>query len=319
MAAEHQQMSEGFGYAKALIFGEYAVMYGAPCMVVALNRRLVAKILLGAKPRDAFAQRMAQLTFDDQLKDACIEFENSAFFSENGSKLGIGSSAAAVVASCEASTKAQGKSFGTYLDCIKAIQAHRLFQGGVGSGADIIASLFGGIVLVRDCPHAPQIVRLPKACLPPCCLIAMRGEAATTSFVNAALSHDQDQAYQKMIQRLSAQNQAFSDFILSSKTYSESYYAEFLNKIRDFEPILAGLQQIIGRSILTSEFIRLRKIADQHDAAIKTSGAGGGDIAVVFAKSSEALARFIQCACAQCDVLAIPVDVAPERGFVTPV
>ena len=318
MTSEKTQISEGFGYAKALIFGEYAVMYGAPCLVVALDRRVVARLYKGKDWIDSFAENVAECTGVSDLKDVYVEFENKDFFSNDHVKLGIGSSAAAVVAACDAVARLEGSVSGSQTDIKKAIDAHRAFQGGIGSGADVVASALGGVVLVSRCPDKPVIKRVPKEALPPCCLLATRHEAPTASFVNAAVALDQDPDYKQIIQKLTLADESFAELVCSYDPNSErrAYVESFLEKIRGFEPLLDELQKMIGRTILTPEFIKLRQLADSFEVALKTSGAGGGDIAVAFAKSSDDLQRFIRRAAECGGVVPIQVDVAPERGDV---
>lgn len=108
-----------------------------------------------------------------------ITVDTSSFFREDGGKLGYGSSAAACLLFC--------RSFSPQLDLHSlvqaAIRAHRTWQGGSGSGYDILASAFGGIGLFTGGTepswdslfwpddlrlwiiHAPKAVRTPKAVL----------------------------------------------------------------------------------------------------------------------------------------------------------
>jgi len=83
--------------------------------------------------------------------NAEIDIDSSAFFARDGSKLGFGSSAAVAVGLCAALFELLGSRGGgpEWDDLVKAVftatlSAHRLAQGGRGSGYDVAASCFGG-------------------------------------------------------------------------------------------------------------------------------------------------------------------------------
>ena len=106
-----------------------------------------------------------------------ITVDTTGFFREDGSKLGYGSSAAACILLC--------RSFAPTMETEKAahaaIRAHRAWQGGRGSGYDVLASAFGGtglfiggrepswdqlswpVHLKTWIIHAPEAVRTPRA------------------------------------------------------------------------------------------------------------------------------------------------------------
>jgi mevalonate kinase len=67
-----------------------------------------------------------------------IEFD-TRFFSAEGQKTGIGSSAALTVAL----VAALGKSDDVF---VKALLAHSELQGGAGSGVDVAAAVYGGLI-----------------------------------------------------------------------------------------------------------------------------------------------------------------------------
>ncbi|MFZ4616635.1 MAG: hypothetical protein ACOYM2_10640 [Rectinemataceae bacterium] len=147
---------------------------------------------------------------------ARVVIDSSAFFDPDGSKRGLGSSAAtavALVASLLAlgGLEDEGLRLATYP---LAIAAHRNFQGGRGSGYDVAASCFGGLGLFTG-GAAPSWEalgggapgrHLSPAALP--CLALFRGPRAVVS--PEAVSR-----YQAW--RL-AHPKAFHDFFAASQT-----------------------------------------------------------------------------------------------------
>jgi len=86
-----------------------------------------------------------QRKFSHSIPSARIELDSSAFFDRQGRKRGFGSSAAVAVAITCALAHLQDRDAGT--THLAAVAAHRLAQGGAGSGYDVTASFFGGLGL----------------------------------------------------------------------------------------------------------------------------------------------------------------------------
>ncbi len=84
--------------------------------------------------------------------DARIELESTAFFTSEGRKRGLGSSAAIVVALTALWLRITGHLPDNPADARElvfstALDAHRAGQGGEGSGYDVACSTFGGLIL----------------------------------------------------------------------------------------------------------------------------------------------------------------------------
>jgi phosphomevalonate kinase len=173
---------------KLVVLGEYAVLDGAPALVMAVSRRCRATIA----PASGSACRLrtraageATLDFARGIKSgsALVDvltsrwptparaFEadlDSTEFHAAGVKLGLGSSAAALVAfagAYSAYLRADGQPEPD-LTPAALIDAHRAFQGGAGSGLDVAAALTGGVIeYCLDPLGMPHIgsVRLPNS------------------------------------------------------------------------------------------------------------------------------------------------------------
>ncbi|AFG36478.1 phosphomevalonate kinase [Spirochaeta africana] len=101
------------------------------------------------------------------LQGARITVDTGRFFHADGSKRGFGSSAAACVGFCTALAwlHPNSRSFDRRRITGIAVQAHRRFQGGRGSGYDVTAAVYGGAGLFTggDCPDwepLPQLLPL---------------------------------------------------------------------------------------------------------------------------------------------------------------
>lgn len=179
---------------KLILTGEYAVLDGAPAIVVAVDRRVIAR--LGGTPRGSSAfllavadEIAARRGADDPATQAAmaISVDSAAFYDRGTSprlavalalgapridpaaaaigertKLGLGSSAAVTVA---ATALALGT---TDRDEILAIAqaAHARAQGprgARGSGADIAAAVHGGAIVFTRGPGAPAGATSPDA------------------------------------------------------------------------------------------------------------------------------------------------------------
>jgi phosphomevalonate kinase len=137
---------------KLIMTGEYAVLDGAPAIVVAVDRRAVA--LRNANPRgsspflvavaDEIAERRGP---KDAATLAALEVSvNSTAFYDKLTKLGLGSSAAVTVAATALALETADR----HAVLEVALAAHARAQGprgARGSGADVAASVHGGTIV----------------------------------------------------------------------------------------------------------------------------------------------------------------------------
>lgn len=142
---------------KLIVTGEYAVLDGAPALVVAVDRRAVARhdaIPRGSSPfllsvADEVAARRGA---SDPAARAALEISvDSAAFYHRASKLGLGSSAAVTVAATALSLEQSEIATPNRGEILTvALAAHARAQGprgARGSGADIAASVHGGTIV----------------------------------------------------------------------------------------------------------------------------------------------------------------------------
>jgi phosphomevalonate kinase len=152
---------------KLFLAGEYAVLEGGVALLAAVQRYAVGQFLPEFEPEtDLVAEAVARARETlGEVSDAVPEgtaLVDTAGFSEGGVKLGLGSSAATAVAAVGAVLEYAGVSLATNKELLFSVAdaAHRAAQGGVGSGADIAAAVYGGFVrFVRMSGGAPIISR----------------------------------------------------------------------------------------------------------------------------------------------------------------
>ncbi|MCB1685844.1 MAG: hypothetical protein KDI31_15225, partial [Pseudomonadales bacterium] len=164
---------------KAVLWGEYAVLDGAPAMVMAVDRyalctveprsadwlciargmegrvRLNCEALLSQpvaaeSPAGVVTAAIRALAVSALPAGAAVTTDTGSFYSD-GNKLGIGSSAAICTATCAA--------LASFLDApfsyATALQAHRLLQGTQGSGIDVAAAFHGGLLRFQNGTATP--------------------------------------------------------------------------------------------------------------------------------------------------------------------
>jgi phosphomevalonate kinase len=298
---------------KAVVLGEYAVLDGAPALVLAIDRYAVAAIepspdsrcrLTTLLPEPVRRELQAGTPSGVGLVDLVVAktvaaaplpawqatLDSAQFFAAGG-KLGLGSSAAALCAWAGA-LAGYARLQGSPVEepgLAGLIELHREFQGGRGSGLDVAASFAGGAVIFRlQRSGAPRIgsVRLPNS-------VGFAGIFAGRSASTPQLvaryrawraGHPKEAA--SMQQNLAAIAGAGCAAARGDDA------AAFVESIGEYGRALQNLGVAIGTEIVTAEHRRIGELARQHGVAYKVSGAGGGDLGLACALDRDALASF---------------------------
>ncbi len=261
---------------KAMIFGEYAVLEGAPAVVAAVDRYVAVRRDPAAPPSDSPFVRTACAAAGQSPTG--LHIDSSALYAggDGGRKLGFGSSAAVTVAVYQANRPAAPKET-TYAAC-KA--AHDEAQGQVGSGADLAAAIWGGVLRFQPTAMDPTITPIdPAGGLD--LLLVDTGEPASTGDRIAAwrrIARDRSQEARPIRTALTALAQAFA---------TADHAADWIDLARRWNEPLAALEALTDLPILTLAHRRIAAIAQPLGAAAKPSGAGGGDLAICFVPPSE--------------------------------
>jgi phosphomevalonate kinase len=327
---------------KLVLLGEYAVLEGAPALVLAVDRRarislfpasgeywevvsptLGRKALLrvgreGVEWRDAPAPELAWLAslfgcvpFAADLPPCRIQLDSDAFFIVDHSgeqvKLGLGSSAAVTVALLGALHACAGRSAPTLSACVAV---HRAIQRGRGSGIDIAAALGGGLSKfeLRGAPERVPM-RLPEA-LHWCCLFSGR-PASTTELLAAAAAWRESEpaAHARHMRELATISSRGVDAVASHDA------ASFLSSLHDYAQALACFGEAAGVNIASRGHRLLGALAEKCGVVYKSCGAGGGDVGVTFAMDHTRLGEF-NARATQAGFAVVPLDADP-RGLQT--
>lgn len=297
---------------KLVALGEYAVLDGAPAVVLAVDR--YAEVAIdsaedGVCALTMFAPDVVERRFVPgaasgaallDVVTASLEpplawratVDSRAFF-EGAAKLGLGSSAAVLCAwagAFRAYARSKGRA-APALTVAELIDLHRRFQGGKGSGLDVAACHTGGAISFRLAGSGlPQIgsVRLPNT-------VGFAGifagrSAATPGLVAhyRAWQRDRPREAAALVGRLTALAEA------GARALGESDVQAWLKAFADYGRGLQELGEAIGTEIVTAEHREIGDAARRHGVAYKVSGAGGGDLGLACASDAGALAAFTQ-------------------------
>ena len=287
-----------FAPGKLVLTGAYAVLSGAPAIVFATNRGVYAD---GERttPTPTPEVRVALGDVASPHVDASALFLGSR-------KLGLGASAAILVASLAAREGARGADLSAApvrrALFERARAAHAASQGG-GSGVDVAASVYGGVL--EYVPGTPTPRALPWRTM---MAVFACGTSARTSELRGyvdRLAESAPSVHRGCIDELSkiavdgARAVEFGDregFILAMRRAARG---------------LARLGAAAGAPIVPEGFELLEELAAAGGGSFCVSGAGGGDVAT-YVGSARPSAAFVERALA---LGLFEIDVAlDEKG-----
>ena len=259
-----------FRSGKLVLSGAYAVLTGAPALVVAVDRYALADsarpaTFLTPEVHAALGERAAPWFDASQLRDG-------------DKKLGLGSSAAILVASLAALELATDPALSDDALCERvyerAFLAHRTAQGG-GSGVDVAASAHGGVLAAR---REAGTLALSRVQLPSGLhfeVWACSVSASTSAFLAriAEFAARDPAAHARCI---NAQAEAGEAALHAVKAENA---ADFVAAIARQVTTLTALGQAAGIGVVTRELAELAELAAAQGAAFLPAGAGGGDVA----------------------------------------
>jgi phosphomevalonate kinase len=293
---------------KLVVAGEYAVLEGHPALVAGVSKRAHATfdnddapfrisgmslgpfvversesgVVLAGDTRDALV--LPRSVLDVLVRRGVVlpetghlSLHSRAFLARARSvKLGLGSSAAVAVALT-----------GALVDDVRdrervfalALEGHLAFSGGRGSGIDVAASTMGGLTRFERTPNGPVIAAAPHIPHALAVVVVFAGHAQNTrTFVDAVkrLSSSDDPLYRA---RLLAIREG-TDALLSSCERRDA--DAFLRAIDACRVAMAALGESAHIDIVSAPHRAIADVAASCGGAAKPSGAGGGDVALVF-------------------------------------
>lgn len=260
---------------KLVLSGAYSVLEGAPCLVAAVDRYVIAD---SARPAPFVADEV-RAAIDAGAIDRAPWFDASALrehgLGGSSRKLGLGSSAAILVASLAAV-------MGDRIPNAKALEAailpialaaHRKAQGG-GSGVDVAASTLGGVLLTHLQPDGE--LRVSPYVLP------FDVHVDVFSSPVAAVTRELLGRVRALATQSPARHRAYLDAAAAGARAAAQArtVAALVLAVSAQTDALDALGQAAGAPIVTGEVSALRAAATAEGATFAPSGAGGGDIAI---------------------------------------
>ncbi len=264
---------------KLVVSGAYAVLRGAPALVTAVDRYVVAD--------DGESSQFETPEVDAALKLMGQSGPHPAFYAdalrEDDRKLGLGSSAAICAASVALIKQKDlpPDQLPTDQELANAIydltlQAHRTAQGG-GSGIDVAAACFGGTLGARlNHGDGSSQLELTPVELPSGIVIetwASPQAAKTSEFVKRVFNLEVHNA-RDFARLMQAQHDASEDALLAAQNGT---VRQFVSALRHQFEALSALGRAAQVPIVLDDIERLAEQLETEQCLIP-SGAGGGDV-----------------------------------------
>jgi phosphomevalonate kinase len=292
---------------KLLLTGAYAVLEGAPAIVVAIDRVAIADASRTA--REPTPEVCAALG-----AAAAPEVDAHALYDEEGRKLGLGSSAAILVASLGVHAAVNGADLAEAAVRRKlfddARAAHARVQSG-GSGVDVAASVYGGVLRYETRKGGAEI---RTAALPDHLVLQVwwSGQSARTAELRARVDALRERAPETHAARFAALNLAAH---VAADAVEAGSLVSFVGGARACCAALERLGEAADAPIVPPRFAELAPLAAAEDAAFLPSGAGGGDVAVWLGRSAPSAAFAARAAALGFRVLRAAIDPGGVRLF----
>jgi phosphomevalonate kinase len=254
---------------KVVLLGEYAVVDGAPALVAAVDRGVACSV-----------SRSDGLTIQSPAGDAFVwpalrsAEAPPAWYSFSAwnpvplsAKPGLGHSAAAVVVAILAARTLKGLRAKAPDLFAAASLVHREVQGS-GSGIDVAASAWGGVIRFEGRAATP----------------ARRVEPVIIWSGSSAKTGPRVEAYQAW--------KARSRFVRRSGELVEQFESDPIRALDEARRLLEDMAAKAHIEYQTPALDRIAALAADHGGAAKPSGAGGGDVAVALFADPDAQRAF---------------------------
>jgi len=305
---------------KVVLSGEYAVLDGAPAICMAIDRRARVSIAdidgslsrvtapgfaagvgrfetngegtqwQSGGPRFEIVDSVRRAINTKRRRAAAVDLDTTEFIDPaSGEKIGIGSSAALVVALCAAVE-------GATEVATPAQEAHADLQGGVGSGADVACSLNGGLIEYRVAGRSATALQWPEGLF---FRLIWTGVAARTADKLALLEASTRRASHDRL--LAAAETMATIWHGEDAGQIVSHYGDYIEHLRLF-----SIDHRLG--IFDAGHEQLRRTALAANLVYKPCGAGGGDVGIVFGTDDGALNTFTDALTADCTLIECELD-----------
>jgi phosphomevalonate kinase len=301
---------------KLFLVGEYGVLDGGMAVVAAVSRLAVGEFIPALDPGSplvAEAVRVTLAALGDKAvalpagsvwidtgafaaqEDVDVEVVDAADTPRGGRrKLGLGSSAATAACAVGAILEMAGLPIAAHRDLAFSLaeSAHRSWQGGVGSGADVAAAVYGGVLeYSRPAGGAPVVHRLPGVLdALELVVFSSRVASSTTSQIRTlrAFAESQPARHAALLAPVRQAAERFIESIASRRP------RDTIAATRSAGEALAALGVGAEIPIVTPPFARAAALAAELGGAAKPSGAGGGDVGIALFAERAAAQAFIE-------------------------
>ena len=274
---------------KVVLLGEYAVLDGAPALVAAVEPgvRCIAspwgvQIVTTPSNDDRFVVAALHAA---EAPPAIYAFEDH-LPPPTDTKPGFGGSAAATVVATLAARCLRDEAVDPGDLYERAAAVHHAVQGS-GSGIDVAASVYGGVLTFTRGRTTPVDLAVEP-------VVVWSGRSAHTG--------PRVKTYLTWSDR--------ADFVERSARIVAAFAADPVGAMRSGRRLLEDMAGSAGLDYRSPTLDRIADLAEEHGGGAKPSGAGGGDCAVaVFADTADRRAFVARCAAEGLTV--IPAPLAP--------
>ena len=280
---------------KLVLLGEYAVLEGAPGVVMAVNRRVRVRVKALSRGQlcslGTYMPHLKSLQFAPdkdsgvgildavraQLKPECsfkADIDSAAFFSPEGQKYGLGSSAAVICALYAALSRLTPGANEGLPKLSNLLEVQQNVQGG-GSGIDLAASLQGGILKYRRRDSKGAVLsplEWGSRILLSCVFTGVATKTADMLVKWRAFKGDNSAGYRRLYGEMAAVAAA------GCSAFEQSNPGGLVRAIGHYGELLGELGTAMKVDLVTAAHRHLRTLAEDCGGAYKPSGAGGGDV-----------------------------------------
>ncbi len=313
---------------KVLLGGEYTVLWGTPAVVLAVAAharvRSAPRSDRSPSPGDHSRQNAPlppEVVLTRRYAEArlgpigmSLHLDTSALYQE-GDKLGLGSSAAAAAATAAWVHAAHGRDPSDPAVRREVLQDALCGHASIaprGSGADVAASVLGGLIRFERTGTGPGNVRATPISWPPGLHLRLvwTGRPARTSGMLRKVEAARASAAAPMRRAVQCLREAAEAQL---RAFESSDPAGVLEATRAHHDAMAALGSAAGVPIVESRLATIARVAAEHGGAAKPSGAGGGDVAVAFFDTEASATQF-------CDAIRTEgfssLELPPDTGGV---
>lgn len=251
-----------------------------------------------------------------EVKPVSISLDTGSFYSQElNTKLGFGSSAAMTVALTDillqAFTDEDNEQRRARIFRL-ALSAHRRAQGNLGSGVDVAASAFGGVLIYELGFNHLAEQKLPESLaiwhsLPMIAVWTGKSES-TRKMVRGVgqLKKSHPDLYGRVLHELSELSKE------GCRSYKEHDLESFLGTSSDYLSALKTLGDKSGMPIVSPVHLELVELVSKMGGVYKPSGAGSGDVGIAFARNQEDLEK-VRIRIRDAGYSTLPVGIAPGK------